>query len=135
MNNQVTEDAQPISWRVAVVVAALAAASVVYARPAHAGRRPGDAAWSIKPRSAGIQKAPKAVAYVEETDYVVTQSSVFAVTPDTQHDTAAYHGSRLTQFRYLGPTGTGGIYDAIELERNDRQLDPAKYRYHWGRSR
>lgn len=103
--------------------------------PVHAGRRAGEATWSVKPRSMATQIAPKAIAYVEKTDYVVRQGSVFAVTPYSEHDWVSYHGNRLTQFRYLGPPGTGGIYDAMELERTDRQLDPGNYRYHWGRSR
>ncbi len=102
--------------------------------PLHAAR-PGDAAWSIKPRGTTTQQKPKAIAYREKEDFVVTQGSVFSVTPDPTFDWVMYHGNRLTQFRYLGPTGTGGIYDAIEIERQQRSLDPEKYRYHWGRRR
>lgn len=112
-----------------VAVHALGCAAV-----ASAGE-PGDATWSVRPRSAGMQRQPKAVGYLEETDHVVTQSSVFDAPRYTQLDAASYHGNRLTQFRYFGPAGTGGIYDALEWERVERRLDPAKYRYHWGRGR
>ncbi len=40
-----------------------------------------------------------------------------------------YTGNRLRQFRYIGPPGTGGLYDALEEHKRSLPLDPKNYRY------
>lgn len=40
-----------------------------------------------------------------------------------------YAGNRLKQFRFLGPKGRGGLYDALDSYHEKLKLDPAKYRY------
>lgn len=78
-----------------------------------------------------IYHPPRALRYVPETDDVVRQTSVFNGEEPDPGGALGYYGNRLTQFRFIGPPGQGGIYDAFEQERRERPLDPAKYRYRW----
>ena len=40
-----------------------------------------------------------------------------------------YYGNRLTQFGYLGPPGTGGLYDALDDYKLRLNLNPDKSKY------
>lgn len=75
---------------------------------------------------------PKVHRYVEETDRLYRSHSVLAPTTGRRPGgDVAYHGNRLTQYRYGGTADEGGIYTAIDEYSRYRALKPAKYQYRW----
>lgn len=42
-----------------------------------------------------------------------------------------FHGSRLRQFRYVGPREQSGIYGALDDHKARMHLDASNYKYRW----
>ena len=76
-----------------------------------------------------IYHPPHTLRYDAERDDIIRQQSVFSYNRDVPGGPRAFYGNRLTEYRFIGPPGQGGIYDALVNEREERQLDPLKYRY------
>lgn len=73
---------------------------------------------------------PKPYRYDEESDEVLHYSSVWSRDIESAPgDPYAYYGNRLRQFLFMGPSETGGLYEALETHHRLRGLDPKKYRY------
>lgn len=77
-----------------------------------------------------IQAVPPFVTgYDEETDTFQYQNGALTHTPPKIGGPEGYSGNRLTQFRYLGPRKTAGLYRVIDDYVETKKLDPAKYKY------
>lgn len=75
---------------------------------------------------------PRAIKYYHASDTILHQESGLAIARKVpQGGERAYYGNRLTQFQYIGPAGTGGVYDAFKNYKDRRNLDPKNYKYRW----
>ena len=77
-----------------------------------------------------LKYQPKVLRYDEREDKFYHASSVM-VPPrkELPPGNVAYHGNRLSRYRFIGPQERGGIYAAMEDFNTSRNLDPANYRY------
>lgn len=83
---------------------------------------------------AGISHPPRAIRYLPKTDELVDQPS--SIAPRYRRPASlstAYYGNRLTEFRWIGPRGRGGMYEFFAEENARRKLDIESYRYRAGR--
>jgi len=82
------------------------------------------------PNAGAALRHPPVLKYDPATDRFTHHESILSpvskVPPGGQ---TPYHGNRLHQFRYFGPVGTGGIYEAITEYQEKLKLDPRNYRY------
>jgi hypothetical protein len=89
-----------------------------------------DRALAAKPRYRVPGAEPRVIRYdITRDDFVRQESIVSSVKRDPPGGRESYMGNRLTQFRYTGKPGTGGIYDALDGYKRELKLDPKKYRY------
>ena len=83
---------------------------------------------------ARISHPPRSIRYLPKTDELVDQPSSIAPRyrrPDSL--STAYYGNRLTEFRWIGPPGRGGMYEFFAEEAARKKLDVESYRYRAGR--
>lgn len=75
---------------------------------------------------------PRVILYDIERDELRRNASVTMPVP-TQPEgrDVSYHGNRLKQYRFVGPTSQGGIYSALADDKLDRKLNSRNYRYRW----
>jgi len=82
------------------------------------------------PYKGELRVAPRAIRYRYADDsFAHQESSVSMVAKPRAQGDLSYYGNRLTQFRYIGPPGQGGMYEAMEAYKAERPLDPVNYRY------
>jgi len=82
----------------------------------------------------GISQPPRSIRYLPKTDELVDQPSSIAPRYRRPASLAtAYYGSRLTEFRWVGPPGRGGMYEFFAEEAARKKLDVESYRYRAGR--
>lgn len=89
---------------------------------------------SALPPPKGISHPPRSIRYVPATDELVDQPSSIAPRyrrPDSL--STAYYGNRLTEYRWVGPRGQGGMYEFFAEEAARKKLDIESYRYRAGR--
>ncbi len=72
---------------------------------------------------------PTILKYDQDKDEFAYVDSPLSGTMHRPGAPTAYYGSRLTEFRFTGPPGRGGIYDAIEWYNRVHHLNPLKYQY------
>lgn len=73
---------------------------------------------------------PKTLRYDLASDAIVRMHSVVAPEPKVRPGgDVAYTGNRLRTFRYLGPAGQGGIYEAFDEYQRSLDLDVRNYQY------
>jgi hypothetical protein len=86
------------------------------------------------PPPKGISHPPRSIRYVPATDELIDQPSSIAPRyrrPDSL--STAYYGNRLTEYRWVGPRGRGGMYEFFAEEAARKKLDIESYRYRAGR--
>ncbi|MBX7167680.1 MAG: hypothetical protein K1X74_15220 [Pirellulales bacterium] len=106
--------------RAAFCAATALALSLAWVTPCYAQLRP----------QSTLRYDPRVIRYDFERDEVyVAYSSVTRAPGYLPGGDVAYIGNRLDDFRYTGPPGTGGIYDALGESYRRRKLDPKKYRH------
>lgn len=82
----------------------------------------------------GISHPPRSIRYLPKTDELVDQPSSIAPRYRRPASLAtAYYGNRLTEFRWVGPPGRGGMYEFFAEEAARKKLDVENYRYRAGR--
>lgn len=90
-------------------------------------------AMAQAPARSALQYDPKVLRYDVERDKLYHHHSALTTPPGKRpggHDPrAAYHGNRLRGYRFIGPVGQGGIYDAFREDQVRRNLDPKNYQY------
>lgn len=92
----------------------------------------GESALAVGPPR-GIRQPPRSIRYVPATDELFDQPSSIAPRYRRGRDTAtAYYGNRLTEFRWMGPRGRGGMYEFFAEEAARKELDVENYRYKAG---
>lgn len=92
----------------------------------------GAAAQAAKPRISTLSTHPRVIRYDPEKDEFIHQQSVVAGSSRGRPGgETAYYGSRLSQFRFIGPPGRGGIYDALDEHKARLDLDYKHYQYRW----
>jgi hypothetical protein len=81
-----------------------------------------------------ISHPPRSIRYLPKTDELVDQPSSIAPRYRRPASLAtAYYGNRLTEFRWVGPPGRGGMYEFFAEEAARKKLDVESYRYRAGR--
>ncbi|MBX9789145.1 MAG: hypothetical protein K2Y37_09540 [Pirellulales bacterium] len=88
---------------------------------------------SATPPSTSIKHPPRSIRYVPERDELINQPS--AIAPAYRRSKAyelAFYGNRLTEFRWVGRPGRGGIYEFFAEEAARKKLDVKNYRYRVG---
>lgn len=89
-------------------------------------------AVSAAPYKGVLRMEPRAIKYYHASDTILHQESGLAIARKVpQGGERAYYGNRLTQFQFIGPAGTGGVYDALKNYKDRRNLDPKNYKYRW----
>lgn len=82
----------------------------------------------------GISHPPRSIRYLPKTDELVDQPSSIAPRYRRPASLAtAYYGNRLTEYRWVGPPGRGGMYEFFAEEAARKKLDVESYRYRAGR--
>jgi len=75
---------------------------------------------------------PRVIKYDLERDELRRNASVTMPVPSQPSGhSVSYHGNRLKQYRFAGPSTQGGIYSALADDTLERNLDVRKYRYRW----
>lgn len=75
---------------------------------------------------------PRVIMYDLEQDELRRNASVtMPVLSQPRGYSVSYHGNRLKQYRFAGPSTQGGIYSALSDDKHQRDLDERKYRYRW----
>jgi len=98
--------------------------------PADAPKPPKVIVAGSIPKAGSMLREPAVLKYDPATDTFTHQESILApVSQVPRGGQTPYHGNRLHQFRYFGPVGTGGIYEAITEYQQKLDLNPRNYRY------
>jgi hypothetical protein len=85
---------------------------------------------SAAPYKGALRMEPRAIKYYHASDTILHQESGLAVSRKIPPGgDRAYYGNRLTQFQFIGPAGTGGIYDALKNYKARRPLEEKNYKY------
>jgi hypothetical protein len=78
----------------------------------------------------GIRQPPRSIRYEPATDKLYDQPSSIAPRYRRGREiSTAYYGNRLTEFRWLGPRGRGGMVEFFADEAARKKLDVENYRY------
>lgn len=84
------------------------------------------------PYKGALRLEPRAISYRYASDtFAHQESSMAALRTTREGGERAYHGNRMTQFKFIGPAGQGGIYDALKNHKDRRPLEVKNYQYRW----
>ena len=88
---------------------------------------------SAAPPSTSIKHPPRSIRYVPERDELINQPSAIAPAYRRLKEyELAFYGNRLTEFRWVGRRGRGGMYEFFAEEAARKKLDAENYRYRVG---
>ncbi len=91
-----------------------------------------ESAGAVSP-PVGTKREPRSIRYMPGTDELFDQPS--SIAPRYRRGaelSTAYYGNRLTEFRWMGPRGRGGMVEFFADEAARKKLDIENYRYRAG---
>lgn len=82
------------------------------------------------PMRSALQYDARVLRYDMENDRIYRAHSALTA-PENRRPggRTSYYGNRLRGYRYIGPAGQGGIYDALQEDAARRQFNPRNYQY------
>ena len=121
------------------VIAIASCACLAAAEPAQTGPVDKKAAaileQELNPKKSSnlVPLQPRVLHYNEADDvFVYSNSRIDRESRARPGGSLAYYGSRLSQYRFLGPAKRGGLYSDLDDFKQQAQLNPLKYQYRFG---